>query len=190
MRKPAIKRGKPAAQTLQAVGVAEAAAIMGVHFSTPQRMVEKGLLSSLVCPQRAGGGVRLIAIFDGEECESNYLDYELKIAQLGGKNDRRPRAHLHNRDNALEHLANVEQPIAFADACGAAEAAKLLHVHASFLTRLVRADKLIGRSPWSLRGNSETRNWIFSRKSCLANLAAARKLAAAGNSVGRPRKMC
>ena len=190
MRKPAIRRGKPAAQTLQAVGAAEAAAIMGVHFSTPARMVDKGMLSAAICQQRAGGGERLIAIFDGRECEENYLDYLYKVAERGGMNDRRPRAHLDSRDAVLAHLASVEQPIAFTDACGAGEAAEILHVHSSFLTRLARQGRLIGRSPWSPRGRSETRNWIFSRRSCLANVAAARKMTAAGSHVGRPRKFC
>lgn len=190
MKKLAIKRGEPASQTLQAVGAAEAAAIMGVHFSTPARMVEKGMLSASICQQRAGGGERMVAIFDGRECEENYLDYLFKVAERGGLNDRRPRAHLDSRDEVLEHLAAVEVPIAFSDACGAAEAAEILHVHASFLTRLARKGSLSGRSPWSPRGRGETRNWIFSRRSCLANVAAARKMTAAGTHVGRPRKFC
>ena len=148
------------------------------------------MLSAAICQQRAGGGERLIAIFDGRECEENYLDYLYKVAERGGMNDRRPRAHLDSRDAVLAHLASVEQPIAFTDACGAGEAAEILHVHSSFLTRLARQGRLIGRSPWSPRGRSETRNWIFSRRSCLANVAAARKMTAAGTHVGRPRKFC
>lgn len=188
-KKPKL-RGRPAPQTRQAVGVAEAAAIMGVHWATPSRMVEKGMLTAHVCQSRSDAtlGERAICIFDGAECEENYLDYAQKIAERGGMNDARPRANLDSRDTVLKHLATVE-PIAFADACGSGEAAEILGVHPSFLTRMVTKGEIVGRSPWNPRGVSgTTRNWIFSRASCHRNAATARKLEVSGKKKGRPRK--
>ena len=192
-KKAAIRRGSPAPQSKQAVGNFEAAALMGVHFSTPARMVEKGLLTASRCESRSPGaaGHRLAQIYDGRECEENLLDYEYKVAELGGNNDRRPRAWLHLRPKALAALAKVKVPIAFTDACGPAEAAKILSVSPSFLTRLVRAGKIIGRPTWSLRPQlSTSRGWIFSRSSCLRNVAEVKAATASGARRGRPRKMC
>jgi hypothetical protein len=193
-RKPAIRRGTPAPQTKQAVGAFEAASLMGVHFSTPARMVEKGILTASQLDARTpgSGGLRIAQIYDGRECEENYLDYDFKVAELGGKNDRRPRAWLHLRPKALAALAKVKHPIAFADACGPAEAAKILGVSPSFLTRLVKHGKIVGRASWSLRPQitDSNRGWIFSRSSCLANVAQVRAEVAAGPRIGRPRKLC
>lgn len=188
-RKPNL-RGRPAPQTRQALGVAEAAAIMGVHWATPSRMIEKGLLTAHVCKSRAEEtlGERSICILDGAECEENYLEYVQKIAERGGMNDARPRANFDSREAVLEHLASVE-PIAFDDACGSGEAAEILGVHPSFLTRMVRKGEIVGRSPWNPRGVSgATRNWIFSRASCRRNVALSRKLQVSGHKIGRPRK--
>lgn len=182
-------RGRPAPQTRQAVGVAEAAAIMGVHWATPSRMLEKGMLTAHVCQSRSAStlGERAVCIFDGRECEENYLDYAQKIAERGGMNDARPRANLDSRETVLKHLAAVE-PIAFDDACGSGEAAEILGVHASFLTRMVKKKEIVGRSPWNPRGKGATRNWIFSRASCHRNAATTRKLEVSGKKKGRPRK--
>lgn len=189
MRKTAIKLRAPARQTRQAVGTAEAAALMGVHWSTPRRMIEKGILTSHECDVRTEGfgGQRVIHILDGAECEQDYLDYMERMAD--GGTGRRPREHLGSRKTVLEHLAAVEHPIDFHDACGSGEAAKILSVHPSFLTRLVKSGQIIGRSPWNPRGRGETRNWIFSRSSCHANVAEAKKLQASGGKIGRPRKL-
>jgi hypothetical protein len=189
-----IRRGSPAPQSRQAVGAFEAAALMGVHFSTPARMVEKGLLTASRCDSRTPGaaGYRLSQIYDGLECEENLLDYEYKVAELGGNHDRRPRAWLHLRPKALAALAKVKTPISFHDACGPAEAAKILSVSPSFLTRMVKAGKIVGRSTWSLRPllSGSSRGWIFSRSSCLKNVAEVKAEQASGARRGRPRKMC
>jgi len=176
---------KPSPAARQAVGAAEAAAIMGVHWSTPARMVQKGLISAHECDPRSPGtqGLKVVAIYDGLECEENYLDYQKNGPEC------RPRAHLHQRDEVIDHLAAVEKPIAFSDACGAGEAAAILKVHASFLTRLVEAGEIVGRAPWNPRARGGgTRNWIFSRESCYSNVAKAAKLAAGGKKHGRPRR--
>lgn len=189
MRKTATKLRAPARQTRQAVGVAEAAALMGVHWSTPRRMIEKGLITSHECESRTEGfgGQRAIHILDGAECERDYIDYMAKMD--AGGTGRRPREHLENRQTVLDHLLSVERPIDFHDACGSGEASKILGVHPSFLTRMVRKGLINGRSPWNPRGRGETRNWIFSRSSCHANVAEAKKLQASGGKIGRPRKL-
>lgn len=185
-------RAKPAKAAQQAVGSFEAAALMGLHFSTPAKMVEKGMLAAHVQPQTipTAGGLRRQAIFDGVECEENFLDYQEKLDASGGKTERRPRAYLHLRPRALRALAAVQNPIAFADAIGIAEAAEILRVHVSFITRMIAAGEIVGRRTWGQRRlNDTSRHYIISRKSCLENVKKARQLQTSGKKVGRPRKM-
>jgi hypothetical protein len=102
----------------------------------------------------------------------------------------RPRAWVHMRPEAIKHLAKLKHPIQFADAIGPAEAAEILGVHCSFLTRLVRAGKIIGRRPWSPKAKGKlAQNYIYSRASCRANVRLVRQIQADGGKIGRPRKL-
>lgn len=185
-------RAKAAKAVQQAVGSFEAAALMGIHFSTPAKMVEKGLLSAHQQPPtiKTATGLRRQSIFDGAECEANFLEYQEKLDGAGGKTERRPRAHLHLRPKALRHFATVQTPIDFSDAIGVAEAAEILCVHVSFIPRMVRAKEIVGRSTWGQRRASDVaRHYLISRSSCLENAKKTRKLQASGKKIGRPRKM-
>jgi hypothetical protein len=192
--KPMKTRGKlrrEAPETRQAVGASEAAAIMGVHFATPAKMLGKGLLTAHVLDQVYSiGNARRQVIFDGLECEKDYLDYEARMADPDDPVGRRPRAYLDLRPAVLKHLRAVQTPISFADAIGVAEAAKILSVHPSFVSRLVSSGEIVGRVAWGQRRASDVgRQFILSRRSCLENVAKARALQAGGGKVGRPRKL-
>lgn len=173
----------------QAVGPFEAAAIMGVHFTVPPRMADRGLLSVHRMGESSAGEdqERAYSIYDGAECEENYREYDAKVSSRGGKSDRRPRAWLHLRPDVIKHLKSIKTPIAFDDAIGVMEAAKLLGVSHTLVPRYLRDGRLVGRVLWSHRGRG-TRVWIVSRKSCLANAREFRAREAAGTKPGRLRK--
>lgn len=178
----------PVAQVVrQAVGTQEAAGLMGVHFSAAVRMFDKGWVGGR---EMKGRGVqRRYIVFDGAECDANYREYEEKIAQRGGRNDRRPRAWLHTRHPTLRFLAEVETPIAFDDAIGVLEAAEILGVHASMVPRLAAAGDVVGRLTMGRQGiGGASRVWLLSRKSCLENAKTVRAAEANGTKVGRPRR--
>jgi hypothetical protein len=185
------KLQRPAAETRQAVGAFEASAIMGVHFATPAKMLAKGLLRAHVLDQvYATGGTRRQMIFDGRECEEDYLEYEARMADPNDPVGRRPRAYLNLRSAVLRRLRAVQAPISFDDAIGVAEAAKILSVHPSFISRLVSNGEIVGRFAWGQRRASDmARQMILSRRSCLDNVAKVRALQASGEKVGRPRKL-
>jgi hypothetical protein len=174
----------------QAVGSAEAAAIMGVHFTVPKRMHEKGILTAhtVTGSLYTDDPSRTYAIYDGAECEADYQAYDEKFRASGGKTERRPRSWVHTRPDALRHLKAVKEPIAFADAIGMAEAAKILCVHQSLIPRLVAQGKVVGRKPWNPRGKTGSKIFIISRQSCQANLKEMRALETAGKKPGRTRR--
>lgn len=189
----ASKRAKPAGgangHVRQAVGAAEAAALMGVHWSIPQKLAVRGKLSTHVPTESAysDSPSRSYAIYDGAEADADYRAYDAALAARGGKSERRPRAWVHLRPAVLRHLKAVEQPIAFDDAISLAEAGRILGVDTTFVPRLVAAGKVVGRVPWSSRVAS-SKVWIISRKSCLANARDTRRLEAEGRKLGRPRR--
>ncbi len=185
------KLRKEAPETRQAVGAFEAAAIMGVHFATPAKMLAKGLLTAHVLDQvYSVAGSRRQTIFNGQECERDYLDYEDRKADPSDPVGRRPRSHLNLRPAVLKALRAVETPISFDDAIGVAEGAKILSVHPSFIARLVASGEVVGRVAWGQRRSSTVgRQFILSRRSCLANVAKVRGMQAAGGKIGRPRKL-
>jgi hypothetical protein len=161
---------------------------MGVHFSRPAKLLNAGKLSAHVVADSAwvASPTKSYAIFDGEECERDYQEYQERYD--AGDHGRRPRAWLHLRAAVLRHLKAVKTPIAFDDAIGLVEAAKILRVTASMIPRLAAGGKIVARQPWSSRGRTGPRIWIVSRQSCQANIKADLALAAAGKKVGRPRK--
>jgi hypothetical protein len=175
----------------QAVGSAEAAAIMGVHFVMPRRMAERGLISAHICTESANVDEpeRFYAIYDSAECDANYREYEEKVAARGGKNDRRPRAWLHLRPEVVAHLAKEKVRVAFDDAVSLGEASMILGVHHTLVPRMLRAGTIVGRIAWTHRaGSGLSRVWIVSRKSCLANVKTVKALEASGKKRGRPRR--
>lgn len=176
----------------QAVGTFEAAALMGVHFTLPKRMAERGRLTSRVVTDDTftDEPTRAYAIYDSGECEADYASYQESVDARGGKSERRPRAWLHLRPDVVKYLSTVP-PIAFDDAIGVGEASKILGVHYSLVARLVRDGKVVGRIAWSGRGAKgakSSRLYILSRKSCLQNVKAVRAAEAEGTKRGRKRK--
>jgi hypothetical protein len=179
---------KKPAYLAQAIGSAEAAAILGVHFTQPRKMVEKGLLTAYRPPLSlySADPSRFYAIYDGGECEDNYQEYDAEYRAMGGRTVRRPRAWVHTRPDILRHLKAVKTPIAFSDAIGMAEAAQILQVHESLIPRLVASGKVVGRRPWNPRGGG-SRIYILSRASCNANVREMKAREAAGTKPGRKR---
>jgi hypothetical protein len=85
-------------------------------------MVAKGLLTAQVMDQvYSAAGARRQAIFDGQECERDYLDYEDRKADPSDPVGRRPRSYLDLRPAVLKALRAVQTPIPFGDAIGVAE---------------------------------------------------------------------
>ena len=172
----------------QAVGAYEAAAIMGVHFTVPRKMVLKGLLGSHESDQsHSDDPTRVTAIYDGSECQRDYEGYEEKVAARGGKTERRPRSWLHMRPDVERRLRAVKVPIAFEDAITIPEAAAMMKVHWTLVARLLRQGRLVGRLAWTKRG-AGTKLWIVSRKSVRENIKATKAAEAAGTKPGIKRK--
>lgn len=182
----AIKRVPIGKVVAQAVGNHEAAGIMGVHHSIPQRMHDRGWITGR---ETKTAGNRRYTIYDGADCEANYREYEEKVDARGGKNDRRPRAWLQNRPTTLRFLAMVKTPIAFDDAIGVSEAAEILGVHPTFVSRLIKSGRVVGRLTMGRQSRaSGARVWLVSRRSCIANAKSVRAAEADGTKIGRRRK--
>lgn len=162
----------------EAIGAFEAAALLGVHFTKPMRMWERGEISAR---ELAGDDSRRFVVYSRRDCDQNYADYE--SAERTG----RPRTRVADRPLAQRRLAAKGVPkIAFGDAIGAKEAAEILGVWYSLIPRLAREKKIVGRILWSERAGGP-KLWIFSRESVERRAAESRKLEGAGQKVGRPR---
>lgn len=185
-KKPARRAGRSRHFPPQAVGSYEAACLMGVHFSQPGKMHGKGKLSAHIIEgsNYVAAPSRAAAIFDSEECERDYEEYLER--HDSGEHGRRPRAWLHLRPDAVDHLKGVKSPIPFDDAIGIVEATKILGVHPSFVARMIARGDIIGRQPFSRRGRVP-RVYIISRRSCVENAKKKRAALSAGGVVGRPR---
>jgi hypothetical protein len=150
---------------------------MGVHFTRPQKMASQGLLASHVLRVNTG---RQFAIYERRQCEENWLEY---LAGAAG----RPRTAISSRLEMLRLLDHEYRPrIAVDDAICTYEAAELLGCFHTLVPRLALQCKIIGRRLISRRAD-ESRLWIFSRKSCLANASRYDSDMATGRRVGRPR---
>jgi hypothetical protein len=169
-----------------AIGSWEAAQILGVHFTVPRRMEQKGLLTTrqLLSPE-VSDPERVWSIFSFTECEKDWQDYEEQLKH--GGSGRRPRANADDRQKMLKLLKAIEQPIEFGDAVSTGEAAEILRCHWTWPTRLAAEGKIVGRILQNGR-NSRSRCWIFSRASCEANVSVITRLEAAGKKRGRKRK--
>lgn len=172
----------------QAVGAYEAAAIMGVHFTTPRKMVLKGLLTA----HQSGSAhsedpTRVTAIYDGTEAQRDFEEYEEKVAARGGKSDRRPRGWLHMRPDVEKRLRAVKTPIAFDDAISLSDASEMMGVNWTLVARMLREGKLVGRVAWARR-SAGSKLWIVSRKSVRENIRVVKAAEAAGTKRGIKRK--
>lgn len=178
----AVSAVRPDTAAFQAVGSHEAAALMGVHFTIPYRQAQRGKLAAAHFETPSG---RMATYFDGGECEENWVAYCHEVA--AGGTGKRPRDHTEHRQAVLAHLAAVKTRIALADAISTPEAAKILGTMQSYAITLARAGKIVGRQLWSHRTKKTANQWMFSRRSCLANASAVRAAFAAGKTVGRIR---
>jgi hypothetical protein len=171
----------------QAIGSWEAAAVLGVHWTQPAVMVKKGLLKSrLLKSPTTKGASRSFAIYSLADCNAEFADYEDAQAT---RTRRRPRSYTDLRPDELRRLKAVDPQIEFDDAIGAAEAAEIMGCHWTWPPRIARRGEIIGRVPHNGRDDKlEDRVWIFSRRSCEANAAAAKAQVHAGTKVGRPRR--
>lgn len=170
----------------QAIGAYEAGCLLGVHWTTVARMVNKGLLTSRQMESPTlGEPERVVAIYSLAECEADYAAYAEQLKR--GGSGKSPRYSVHKRPEMVNAIAAIENPIAFGDAISSGEAGKILGVHWSFPPRLVSQGKIIGRNLINLR-NRRSRHWMFSRASCEVNAATMRRLQAAGRKKGRDRK--
>jgi hypothetical protein len=64
----------------EAIGSYEAAAVMGLHFTRPKRMVAAGLISSIVLCGEEG---REFSVYSLRECDQNFREYEECLGQSG-----------------------------------------------------------------------------------------------------------
>lgn len=172
-----------------ALGPYEAAAIMGVSNDKPRAMCDRGWI---IGRQVNNPGSRRYLIYDGASCQANFEAYDAKLIDRGGKNDRRPRAHVHEREPMIERLRQVTARIAFDDAISVGEAAKLLRVTVSWVPTLAEQGEIVGRllcgRVSSKSKRSTDRIWIVSRRSCLENVARSRVREHSGPKRGRPRR--
>lgn len=170
----------------QAISSWEAACILGVHWTTPGRMAQKGLLTSrMLMSPTVKQSERVFAVYSLAECEKDWEDYEEQLKQ--GGTGKRPRGFVGLRPAMVKSLAKLPHQITFGDAVSTAEAGKILGVHWTFVPRLANAGHIVGRILQNGR-NNRSRCWIFSRASCEANVSKVRRLEEAGLKRGRKRK--
>jgi hypothetical protein len=169
-----------------AVGSQEAAALMGVHWTTPAKMVAKGLIRGREISCGAGDAEeRLTMVFSRLDAEDDWAAYAAKMAK--GGTGRRPRGYADNREDALRALAKAPH-IGYEDAIGAAEAAAIMKVSGSWPPRLAAAGEIVGRVLWASRTRS-AKVWIFSKRSCVENALKVERMRLEGKSgPGRPRR--
>ena len=170
-----------------AIGSYEAACVLGVHWTTPGRMAQKGLLTTRTLRSPIKNDTdREFVVYSLHECEADFREYEDKVLGRGGKSDRRPRGFVDERPAMLKYLATVE-PILFGDAVSTGDAGEVVGTHWTFCARLATAGKIRGRVLRNSR-HQKSRLWIFSRQSCEANAAVAFRQQEAGTKKGRPRR--
>lgn len=169
----------------QGIGAYEAACLLGVHWTTVARMVEKGLLTSRQMESpTVGEPERVVAIYSLLECEADYAAYDEQLKH--GGSGKRPRGSVDLRPAMVKVMAAIENPIAFGDAISSGEAARILGVHWSFPPRLVSQGKIIGRVLTNNR-NNRSRVWVYSRSSCESNGSTNRRLQENNKKSGRNR---
>lgn len=149
-----------------ALGSYEAAALLGIHYTRPGRMMASGkLLGRQMQGIRTSPG-SAVAVYSSRDCERDYREYDDRVVAAGGKHTRRPRAWLHLRPKAQQRIAAVKQHIDYADACSIYEAMTMLNlVSTAQVCKMLREGKIVGRRPWSGRNDQSKSFWIVSRRS-------------------------
>lgn len=170
-----------------ALGPEEAAAILGVHWSRPSKMVDRGEIGARETSSNDDGS-RVFRIFSLRECEEDYQRY---LRLLSGQEEigivRRPRSRVDDREPVYRVLSDAKLPqIVFGDAIGTYEAAAIIGVWPTYVRRLVAQGRLIGRIAWSQR-SGDSRMWIISRSSAEELAAAMSREEKTGKHHGRPR---
>lgn len=168
----------------EALGAWEAACLLGVHFSRPQAMAEKGLIDGKII---WASGDRKIRVYGRESIDRNLREYEAD-RRAGGVIGQ-PRQHLDRRQEMTRQLADRSRPrIAYDDAISVYQAAEILGVFPTRVPRIVAEGKIVGRVAQSGRaGNS--RLWILSAESVERHAREIREAEEAGTKRGRPRIM-
>jgi len=146
-----------------ALGSYEAAAVLGVHFTRPARMAAKGEIVCRMLHQPTDQVERDFLLYSLEDVQANYDEYMRRMG-ADGSTRYRPRAYLHERDEALKRLATAEPKIIYDDAIGSGDACRILDIHPSLVHRMCREGKLVFRQPWNPRSPS-ARFFILSRRS-------------------------
>lgn len=143
-----------------ALGSFEAAAVMGVHFTRPRRMFDRGLITGKVLDAGVSAPTRRAAVYSLDSCNDDFLEQASRTAGGSG----RPRTYADQRPVALKRLAAEKTQILFEDAIGIADAAKILQCHLSLLPYLISKKFVVSRQPWNPRTKA-AKFHILSRKS-------------------------
>jgi len=168
----------------EALGAYEAAALMGVHFSKPQRMAAQGLLTHKVIHSRNGRGV---AVYSRRACEDNYEEY-CRLLDSGESWRGQGRLHLTARPEILRLLRPSDRPrIAMRDAISVYRASEIIGVWYTRVPRMVHEGWLVGRVAINLR-TPRSKFLIISEQSARENAARLLEEERLGVKLGRPRK--
>jgi len=170
----------------QAIGSWEAAQVMGVHFTQPSVMSRAGKLTAKVIKSLSGEREREFVVYSLADANADWDDY---VAAIDRGERRRRRVHADARPDELRRLKRLQAQIAFDNAVGASEAADIMGCHWTWPPRMAVRGDIVGRILHNGRdGKAGSRLWIFSRRSCLENVAKAKAEIAAGTKIGRPRR--
>lgn len=159
--------GKARKQRDLAIGSAEAAAILRVHFTQPGKMAAKGLIAQTPLesawsesPQHCG------AAYSYTSCTKNWQEY---LDAADGRVIGRPRANDQYTAEVEKHLRSCEQ-ILFDDAVGIGQAAEILDVHPTMVNAWMNEGRIIHRFPWSHRGVGSRRHGAILSRSSVESL--------------------
>lgn len=166
-----------------AIGSYEAAAIAGVHFTRPKRMMDRGEIEGKLLDACVKAPTRRLAVYSLASCDKNFHEYQDTINAAGG----RPRVYADDRKDALKRLAAVTPAITYNDAIGYADAAKIIGCHLTLIPYLVGRGHIVARRPWNKRSPG-AKVYIVSKKSAQAYAKKYAAEKAAGNKRMLPQK--
>lgn len=167
----------------EALGAWEAAALMGVHFSKPQSMAAKGVLTHKIIHSCNG---RQVAVYSRRAAEDNWAEY-VAARKSGERGRGRPRKFTASRPQVLRLLAASTRPrITVNDAISVYEAAEIMGVWHTRVPRMVREGVLTGRVAHNQR-TPQAKFFIISAKSARENAKRMADEERAGVKLGRPR---
>lgn len=149
-----------------ALGSWEAAAVMGVQYCRPARMLAAGQLVGRPLAGIVADPHSRVAVYSSDDCERDLREYLERLDPKTGRHYRRPRQWLHLREPVLRRLAKEQHLVDYADACSVAEAMRELRlVSTAQICRMLEEGKLLGRRPYSARNEQTKSLWIVSRRS-------------------------